>query len=286
MLRSFLLALMLAAAPAAPATALDLEGRYTQGGLILGKVQPGTELRLNGEPVKVADNGRFVIGFGRDAALEHSLVATGPDGRIDRRQIVLDRRDYRIERVDGLPPKTVDLPPEYYERRGREMAAVGKARAPVSDFLHWAEDFQWPAHGRISGVYGSQRILNGQPRSPHYGIDIAAPTGTPVVAPAGGVVRLAHADFLLEGGIIIIDHGFGVSSTLFHLETVEIEEGEEVAQGERIATVGATGRATGPHVDWRINWKDQRLDPGLVVGAMPGTEGGGSQASDGAIPSP
>ena len=172
---------------------------------------------------------------------------------------------YDIERVDGLPPKTVTVPEEEKIRRAKETGMVRKARDTNTDALDWVGGFSLPAEGRISGVYGSQRILNGEPRWPHYGLDIAAPVGTDVKAPAGGVIRLAEPDFLLEGGIIILDHGFGVTSTLMHLSSVDVAQGQRVERGDVIAKLGATGRATGPHVDWRINWGSVRLDPALAL---------------------
>ena len=259
------LALMVAASAARADPSFALEGKLTQGGLVIGHVAPGAAVRLDGEPVKVAPDGRFVIGFGRDAPPAHLIEVVTADGTAERHRLTVAARHYRIERVDGLPPKTVTLPPEYRERRARETAMVRTARAVVSDRLDWADGFVLPAKGRISGVYGSQRILNGKPRWPHFGLDVAAPEGTAVVAPAGGIVRLAAPDFLLEGGIIIIDHGFGVSSTLMHLSRIDVAVGEEVTQGQQVGAVGATGRATGPHVDWRLNWRDARLDPALLV---------------------
>lgn len=240
---------------------------FTQGGIVYGQAQAGETVLLNGEVVKVAADGRYVIGFSRDETGSAELTYVRPDGSVRATESYMVKpREFNIERIDGLPPKTVTPPPEWLERRKGERGRVVKARAERTDDLHWWNGFIKPAEGRYSGLYGSQRILNGQPRSPHYGIDIANKTGTPVVAPAGGIVRLAAPDFLLEGGIIIIDHGFGVTSTLFHLDTVAVEEGQTVEQGEGIGTIGATGRATGPHVDWRINWGGVRLDPGLVIG--------------------
>ncbi|RMD89108.1 MAG: M23 family metallopeptidase [Alphaproteobacteria bacterium] len=257
--------MLLVAGSAQGGAALELAGRLTQGGLLIGRVAPGARVRLDGDTVRVAPDGRFVIGFGRDAPPAHMIEVTQPDGGIERHRLEVALRQYRIERVDGLPEKTVTLPPEYRARRARETSMVRKARAIISDRLDWEQGFILPARGRISGVYGSQRILNGKPRWPHYGLDVAAPTGTPVVAPAGGIVRLAEPDFLLEGGILVIDHGFGVSSTLMHLSRIDVAVGEEVKKGQQVGAIGATGRATGPHVDWRINWRAVRLDPGLVV---------------------
>ena len=270
----FAILLLLFGAGGVAAAPFALDGRLTQGGLLVGHVAPGAAVRLDGKAVKVAPDGRFVIGFGREAAPAHVIEIVTAAGAVERHRLTVTARHYRIERVDGLPPKTVTLPPEYAERRARETAMVRAARAVLSDRLDWADGFMLPAKGRISGVYGSQRILNGKPRWPHFGLDVAAPEGTPVVAPAGGVVRLAAPDFLLEGGILIIDHGFGVSSTLMHLSRIDVTLGEEVKKGQRVGAIGATGRATGPHVDWRINWRSERLDPGLLV-ALPSESGAG-----------
>jgi murein DD-endopeptidase MepM/ murein hydrolase activator NlpD len=178
-------------------------------------------------------------------------------------------RDYAIERVDGLPPQTVTPDPEALERIRQEAAMVASARARRDLQAEYASGFAWPAAGRISGVYGSQRILNGAPRRPHYGVDVAAATGTPVVAPADAVVRLAEPDLYFSGGTLIMDHGHGLTSTFIHLSRLLVEEGQTVRQGEVVAEVGATGRATGPHLDWRMNLFETRLDPQLVTAPMP-----------------
>ncbi len=243
----------------------DLQGSATQGGMMWGNVAPDTKVYLDGEPLAVHQSGAFVFGFGRDAASSVELRFQYSNGQEETVSLEVKNRDFDIERVDGLPPKTVTPPPEWRERRAQENGRVRSARAVLMPEVLWWDGFLKPAEGRFSGFYGSQRILNGQPRSPHYGLDIAAATGTPVYAPAGGIVRLASPDFLLEGGIIIIDHGLGITSTLFHLDTVNVEEGERVERGSQIGTVGATGRATGPHVDWRVNWKNVRLDPLLLI---------------------
>ncbi|MGF1607740.1 MAG: M23 family metallopeptidase [Rhodothalassiaceae bacterium] len=258
-------AALLMAAVALPASAVTLTGQFVQGGMVTGQAEPGAQVLLNGEPIKVGADGRFVFGFGRDATGEVELRIERPGAQPERLVRSIRTREYDIQRIDGLPPRTVTIPEEQRQRRAAERARVGAARQPVTDALDWTDGFIWPAEGRISGVYGSQRILNGQPRWPHYGIDIAGPTGTPVLAPAGGIIRLAAADFLLEGGIVIIDHGFGVTSTLFHLHSVDVVEGQAVTQGQQIGSIGATGRATGPHVDWRVNWRNVRLDPQLLV---------------------
>ncbi len=236
-----------------------------QGGLVWGQVDAGAEILLDGEAVYVGPQGHFVFGFNRDAASQASLVIVKRNGQRISEFLNIKQRKFNIERVDGLPPKTVTPPPEWVARRKKETGLVRKGRAARTEQLDWLAGFIRPAAGRYSGFYGSQRILNGKPRSPHYGLDIAGPVGEKVVAPAAGVVTLAASDFLLEGGIVIIDHGFGVSSTLFHMNSVDVQEGQRIEQGEKIGTIGAKGRASGPHVDWRINWGKVRLDPLLVI---------------------
>ncbi|MBO6506649.1 MAG: M23 family metallopeptidase [Kordiimonadaceae bacterium] len=242
-----------------------LNGDATQGGMMWGTVSADTKIWLDDQPVAVHQSGVFVFGFGRDAAATMTLRFEYADGSGEEVSLQIADREFDIERVNGLPPKTVTPPPEWRDRRKVETGRVRSARSVQMPETLWIDGFLKPAEGRFSGFYGSQRILNGEPRSPHYGLDIAAVTGTPVYAPAGGVVRLSAPDFLLEGGIIIVDHGLGVTSTLFHLDTVTVEEGQRVQKGEPIGTIGATGRASGPHVDWRVNWKSVRLDPLLLL---------------------
>lgn len=254
-----------------PAQALELAGDLRQGGMVIGTVAPGAQVTLNGSAVAVNDQGRFVIGFGRDHEDSAVLVVIGPD--TDEQEVfplAIDARDYDIQRIDGLPESKVSGFSEATLKRIRaDNAQVAAARADTRRVDHFLESFIWPTVGRISGVYGSQRVLNGKPRRPHFGIDIAAPTGTSVVAPAGGTVTLAEKDHFFTGGIVIIDHGFSLSSTLFHMHSVDVVVGQVVEQGQLVGTVGATGRATGPHLDWRMNWGKERLDPQLVVGPMP-----------------
>jgi murein DD-endopeptidase MepM/ murein hydrolase activator NlpD len=254
---------------APPASALDLNGVFMQGGMVKGKAEPGLRILLDDEEIFIGPGGDFVFGFGRDAPPKATLTIVHPDGAEDYVPLAVAPQSYRIEPVDGLPPETVEIPEAEKARREKERDMVREARAKRTTALDWVGGFKLPAEGRISGVYGSQRILNGEPAYPHYGIDIAAPVGTPVRAPASGRVVLAQPDFLLEGGIIIIDHGFEVSSTLMHLSQVAVKVGQIVRQGERVGAVGATGRANGPHVDWRVNWGEVRLDPALLVGQIP-----------------
>ena len=267
---AFFVMLPFGSAPVAAEASVRLDGPRTQGGLLRGRVATGSTVEYEGDPVRVSEDGWFLVGFGRDAPPEAELVVVHPDGRRERQVLKVKRRAYDIQRIDGLPPRKVTPRSEEDLARIRaEVEMVRKTRAidePRADFL---SGFRWPVKGIISGVYGSQRILNGQPRRPHFGIDIAAPAGTEVVAPADGVVTLVHPDMFFSGGTMIVDHGHGLSSAFLHLSRILVEEGERVTQGQLIAEVGSTGRSTGPHLDWRMNLFDRRIDPALLVGPMP-----------------
>ncbi|MGF1608943.1 MAG: M23 family metallopeptidase [Kiloniellales bacterium] len=266
--------LLSAAAPALGGT-LQLDGNMTQGGLVIGTTEPDAKVMLDGKTVRVSERGRFVIGFGRDAAPEASLLVEHPDGSRSERRLAIAKRDYDIQRIDGLPPAMVTPPEELLARIKRENEKIWAARAVDRPEPLFESGFAWPAQGIISGVYGSQRILNGEPRQPHYGIDIAAPEGTPVTAPADGLVVLAEPDLYYTGGTLIIDHGHGLSSALLHMESLSVAVDERVKLGQPVGTLGATGRATGPHLDWRINWFEERIDPALLVPPMPAPEQAG-----------
>lgn len=252
------------------AQSISLVGPLQQGGLVIGKAPPGSEIRFEGQPVRVSDSGDFVVGFGRDAAPTARLDVVYPDGSRERRLLHVAQRRYDIQRIDGLPPRQVTPSEADLKRIRSENALIAKARARDEARTDYLAGFVWPATGRISGVYGSQRILNGEPRRPHFGVDVAGPVGTPVVAPAPGIVTLAHPDMFFSGGTLIIDHGHGLSSSFLHLSRVEVSEGERVEQGQKIAEIGATGRVSGPHLDWRMNLRDVRIDPQLLVGPMAG----------------
>ena len=259
------------AAETAGADCVDLSGDPIQGGLLWGQVAPGTEVWADGKPVPVMPDGALLVGIGRDAKAEITLV-TEADARCEQ-VVAIGQRGYRIQRVEGVPQKTVTPPEEVLERIARERALVREAksmRLERPEFLRWVRSgLSWPATGRISGVYGSQRFYNGTPGSPHYGVDVARPTGHPVVAPGPGIITLAEPDLFYSGGTVILDHGYGLSSSFLHLSEVLVEVGDEVAQGTLLGKVGATGRATGPHLDWRMSWFDQRIDPQLLVPPMP-----------------
>jgi murein DD-endopeptidase MepM/ murein hydrolase activator NlpD len=187
-----------------------------------------------------------LLGFSRDAPATSELRIEGPDGSVTRETLAVAERDYRIQRIDGLPPSKVNpRKPEEIARIRKDSADVGRARARDDDRQDWGQGFIWPVQGPITGVYGSQRVLNGEPRRPHFGIDIAAPTGTPVYAPAGGIVTLVVPDMFFSGGTMIIDHGHKLSSTFLHLHKMHVAVGDRVEQGDLVAEVGATGRVTG-----------------------------------------
>jgi len=253
--------------------AFELQGEAIQGGLLFGQATPGSNITLNGMRVPVAPDGQFVIGFGRDESGSVQLAVTAPGGVIEERELSIQTREFDIERVDGLPPRTVTPDPEALERIREEARLVNAARARRDPRTDWAQGFAWPASGRLSGFYGSQRILNGEPGNPHYGVDVAAPEGSPVLAPADGVISLAHPDMYYSGGTIILDHGLGLSSTFLHLSAVLVEAGQVVRQGELIGRIGATGRASGPHLDWRMNWLDRRVDPQRLMSGPPAPAG-------------
>ena len=265
---------------ALPAGALELRGDFTQGGLIIGEVAPTTSVVYQGNDQRVSAEGIFIIGFDRDAPLQALLKLYHSNRTVVYRTINLTERRYDIQRISGLPSDRVEPKPEHMARIRREAVMVKKARQRNDPRTDFAQGFIWPVIGEITGVYGSQRILNGKPRRPHYGVDISAPTGTPVKAPANGVVSLLHPDMFFSGGTLIVDHGHGLSSSFLHLSKILVSEGQTVKQGEVIARVGATGRVTGPHLDWRMNWFDQRIDPALLVPPMPETPAVQSEKSE------
>lgn len=247
---------------------LSLVGQFTQGAMLHGQVANDAKLLLGKQAVEVSSDGHFVVGFGRDAKLTHQLTVINPDGKQHSYAIELSRRDYKIQRVNGISKKISSPNPKNVARSRRDSKQVRAARGIFSNLGHYQQHFIWPVTGPISGVYGSQRFYNGKPGRPHYGVDIARKTGTLVVAPAAGIVRLFVPDMFYSGGTLIIDHGMGVSSTFLHLSAGLVKAGDVVKQGDPIAKIGSSGRATGPHLDWRMNWLKQRIDPQLLVPAM------------------
>lgn len=261
-------ALLLSAALSS-AQPLEWHGQFIQGGLVWGKLEPGSKMRWQDREIAVGKEGLFVLGFGRSAKLGVSLTIINADGAQSEWQHTLIKREYNIQRIDGVPAKTVNPDPEYYQRIGREAKLVKQARKQFFAKDDFTKPFKWPLLGPITGVFGSQRVYNGVLKRPHYGVDVAAATGTVVKSPLSGRVVLSEPDLFFSGGTLIIDHGFGVSSTMMHLSKLYVQVGDELITGQEVAEVGATGRSTGPHLDWRMNWMDQRIDPQLLVEKMP-----------------
>ncbi|WP_380783089.1 M23 family metallopeptidase [Sphingomonas sp. R86520] len=251
-------------------TAFRWTGTLSQGGLMLGTAPAGTRaVTLDGKPIALSPDGRFLAGFDRDAGAQATLVATFPDGRAVTQPLAIAPRAWRLERLDTLP-KFPAPDPVIARLRPPELAQIAAARARITDAQGWRQAFAWPATGRVSGLFGAQRIYKGEPGSYHSGTDIAKPTGAIVTAPADGVVILA-ADhpFTLEGNLLMIDHGMGLNSAFLHLSRIDVKVGDHVTKGQPIGAVGITGRATGPHLHWSLRWNAAKLDPMLVAGAMP-----------------
>lgn len=279
---SFALAAAALAASAAPAQSRETESALTieraelvQGGYVLGRLAPGATARLveDGRDSLVApvdDEGWFLIGFDRDNVSEAVLIVDRGGTMATQEYFFVKPRDYDVQRIDGLPDRQVTPRSEADLAKIRADEDLKRAaRARDNLVAGFRAEFLWPINGPVTGVYGSQRILNGEPRRPHYGVDIAAPKGTPVKAPASGVVTLAEDDMFFEGGLIFLDHGAGLVSALLHLQDLTVSVGDRVEAGQVIGHVGATGRATGPHLDWRMSWRGRQLDPGLFAAGSP-----------------
>lgn len=247
---------VIASASAAP----ELKGEWTQGAGIVGRVEPGSTVALNGRNLRVSPFGWFVFGLSRD---EKGPVELKVDSETFRYDIAA--REYAVQRINNLPGKLVNPPESALKQIKLDNQRIGAARAHDTPSEDFADGFIWPVSGPHTGVYGSQRILNGEAKQPHFGVDIAAATGTPIKATAAGVVRLARSDVYFTGGTVILDHGHGLTSTYLHLSRLDVKDGESVNPGQIIGAVGATGRATGPHLCFRMNWFDVRLDPALLL---------------------
>jgi murein DD-endopeptidase MepM/ murein hydrolase activator NlpD len=255
-------ALALGASPALAQARFTVTGAMEQGSLALGSAPPGSTAALDGRPLTVTADGRFAFGFDYNQTRASLVTVRYPDGGGDSRSFTPVVRQYEIQHVNGLPQKTVTPPPEVLERIKHEAETIYLARLTDSAGTDFLSGFDWPAPGLESGVFGSQRIDNGVPVSPHYGVDMAAPVGTPIRAPADGVVAISD-DYYLDGGFSLIDHGQGVSTAYLHQSKRLVQAGEAVRRGQRIGLIGATGRATGPHLHWAMNWFEVRLDPSL-----------------------
>ncbi|MGQ0798765.1 MAG: M23 family metallopeptidase [Pseudomarimonas sp.] len=245
---------------------LDLPTAVEQGSLVVGITDPAIRVRLGERSLRVDDGGRFVFGVGRDEPGPVTLQLSDARGGMRLAEVRVNARAWPTERVNGVAQETVTPSPAMAARIAREQAAVALARQRDDARSDFATPFQWPLKGRISGVFGSQRIYNGEPRSPHSGLDVAAATGTPLRAPAAGVVTFAEPDLYLTGGTVLLDHGHGVSSVFLHLSRIDVVVGQQIESGQVLGAVGATGRASGPHMHWGLNWFDVRLDPSLLPG--------------------
>lgn len=256
----------------ARAAAPEFQGVWQQGAMLLGRTKPTNKVKFEGKTITLTPHGGFIIGLGRDVKGPLTVEVINGQGKQKFTYPVL-QREYIVQRVNGVPQRTVTPPSaDVLERIRDEARQVSKARADNDLREDFLEGFIKPLEGTITGVYGSQRVYNGVPNNPHYGLDIARPTGTVVIAPAPGIVKLVHGDMYYSGGTLVIDHGYGLSSTFIHLSAILVAVGTQIKAGDAIAKVGATGRATGPHLDWRMNWFDVRLDPSLVLEYFPASK--------------
>lgn len=248
---------------------VELSGEVKQGGYILGKTSAINTVELDGKVLTLSSTGDFVFGFSRDDNKSHKLLIKNPDGAVFTKTLTPEIRQYNIQRVEGIAKKIMKPNPVAVARAKKDSSQVKAARANFSENTAFSNGFIAPIQGTITGVYGSQRFYNGVPKSPHYGLDYAGKTGDPVKAPADGTIILYVPDMFYSGGTMIIDHGFGITSSFLHLSDSYVKVGDKVSKGDVVAAVGSSGRATGPHLDWRINWFQVRLDPMLVLKTTP-----------------
>lgn len=242
-----------------------LRGEFVQGTLIRGKTEAGAGVTVDGRKLGLSANGDFAFGIAYDRKDAAELSIRLKDGTKETKSIPVGPREYKIQRINGLPEKYVEPPASVLARIERDNRLIGAARARDTDEAWFAGDFAWPVKGPVTGVYGSRRILNGQEKRPHYGVDIAVGSGTPIKAPVGAIVAMAEGDLYFTGGTVILDHGQGVSTSYLHMSRIDVKVGDRVEKGAVIGAVGKTGRATGPHLCWRLNWFAERLDAALVV---------------------
>ena len=267
-----MLALMLVFTGPAAAGPLRFDGPLVQGGLVIGHTEPGAAVAVDGRALRVSPDGLFLIGLGRDTPPRVTVRVKHAGGATATRTLEIARRTYEVQRIDGLPQRQVTPGAAELRRIKADNAAIAGVRARDSAGAYFASGFAWPVEGRVTGVFGSQRILNGAPRRPHNGLDITAPPGTPVKAAAAGVVALARPDMFLTGQTVIIDHGHGLTSVYAHMSRILVKEGQPVAKGAAIGRVGASGRVTGPHLHWGMTAFATHIDPGLLVGLSPAGE--------------
>ncbi|MGB3721986.1 MAG: M23 family metallopeptidase [Pacificimonas sp.] len=256
-----------AAIPAAPRV-IELTGAMAQGGFGRGKARGGevAEVLLDGKAIPVAEDGRFFVAFGRDADLTTRLDVRYADGLSIGQDFELADTSFPESRLPAATTKRIEASAGFRKRRAEQVKRITASRSGRSDLTGWAETFVKPAEGRTSGVFGSQRFYGDEPRSPHSGMDIAAPKGAPVTAPASGKVALAGGGYSFEGKLVIVDHGLGLYSAFLHLSRIDVEVGDMLAKGDAIGRVGSSGRATGPHLHWGLWWDGVRFDPEAILG--------------------
>jgi len=243
---------------------INLKGYFIQGGYVKGKTSLKIKIKFENRAVYLGKKNEFILGFGRDYPLVANLKFN-MDNKWINKTLKIKKNKYKIQKIDGLPKKFVSPPKQIYERIIKENELIAKVRTLNSKVEYTFQDFLLPADGIITGVFGSQRILNGKPRRPHYGIDIATKKGSKVIAPTDAIVRLSKRDLYFTGGTVMLDHGHGITSVYSHLSKVLVKKNDKIQKGDVIGLVGSTGRSTGPHLDWRINWFDQRLDPMMFI---------------------
>ena len=241
-----------------------LEGDFVQGGLVKGKINKDLDIKFKEKVLRKTSDGSFVIGFGRDHPKEANLYFFVNENWV-LKKVDIKQRKYKTQVINGLEKKMVTPPKSFWERIKKENKVIKEIRSLDSNVDFIFQKFDWPTKGLISGVFGSQRILNGKPKRPHYGVDIAAPEGTDIRAPTEAIVRMAEKDLYYTGGTIMLDHGHGVTSVYSHLSSINVTVGDKINKDQKIGEVGSTGRSTGPHLDWRINWFSERLDPALFI---------------------
>ena len=243
------------------AIAVEFKGKFIQGHFIIGKTKPNTKILIDKKKIKVSKDGYFAFGIGKDRKLD--IIITEGDKKIIKK---IQKRKYNIQKIDGLPKKKVTPPEEFYARIKRENKLIGDAREVHSDLSFFKDQFIFPVEDAIiTGVYGSQRILNGIPKWPHYGLDFASKKGTPIKAMNNGIVTLAEEDLFYTGATLIFDHGHGISTLYMHMDKIFVNKGDHVKKGDIVGTVGSSGRSTGPHLDIRLNWFGVRLDPATIL---------------------
>ncbi|MBC8267746.1 MAG: M23 family metallopeptidase [Rhodospirillaceae bacterium] len=269
MSKGFLVLVLFLFSPRADAGEVSLEGNFIQGGLVIGKTEPGNRVELDGKRLALSTDGRFLIGFGRDAPDQAVLNITGSDGKSDRRTLNVATRQYKVQRIDGLPAGKVTPKPEDVARIKADNAGIGRVRGLDTADAYFAGGFIWPVTGPLSGVFGSQRILNGKPKNPHNGTDIAAPEGTIIKAPSDARVALVNDDMFYTGKTLMLDHGLGLTSVYAHMSAILVKQGAMVKKGTPIGKVGKTGRVTGAHLHWGVTLGRTHLDPALIAGKMP-----------------